>query len=98
MAVSQTLVEEKNSRFGQLKWRSRLPLEDTIDEYSILAVAVHVEVRTVVIDLQVSSRNERRVTHVDVDITLRTVPSNDDTALTYHVLELSGFQPRNGSC
>ena len=32
------------SRFGQLKWWSRLSLEDTVNEDPVLAITVHVKV------------------------------------------------------
>ena len=72
-------------------------MEDTINEDPILAIAVHVEVRRVVIDFQVPPRNEGRVAHVYVDISFRTVPTDDDARLTNHVLKFSRLQSRNGS-
>lgn len=49
--------------------RSALPLEHAVDEDPILAVAQHVEEGMVEEDLQVPPGDERRMAHVNINIT-----------------------------
>ena len=80
------------SRFGQLQRRSRFPLEDSIDENSVLTITIHVKMWRLVINLKMSSGDERRVTHVDIDIPFGRVAANGYSVLSDHVLEFARFE------
>ena len=68
-----------NSRFSKAQWRSTLPLENAVDEQPILAVADEKEVVALVLvaDLHVLPRDERGVSHVDVDVAVRGAVSSN---------------------
>lgn len=84
-----------DSRLWQLEmWRS-FALKDAVDEYAVLAVADHVEVVLVVVDLNMSARYERGVTHVDVHFAAAAVAADDNAVLSDHVLELASLEPRD---
>lgn len=85
-------AEGGDSRFGQLERRSRLSLEDTVHKDTVFAVARHKEVRCVVVHFQMAAGDERRVSHIDVDVAFRTVATDDNTVLSNHILELPRLQ------
>ena len=68
-----------NSRFSKAQWRSTLPLENAVDEDPILAVAHEEEVVALVLvaDLHVLPRDERGVSHVDVNVAVRGAVSSN---------------------
>lgn len=89
------IIRRWNSRLWQLKSRSALALEHTVDEDAVLAVAYHEEERMVIEDLEVPPRDKAGVAHVDVDLTLAAVATDRDAPLPNHVLEFAALEPRN---
>ena len=68
-----------NSRFSEAQRRSTLPLENAVDENPVLAVAHEEEVVALVLvaDLHVLPRDERGVSHVDVNVAVRGAVSSN---------------------
>ena len=68
-----------NVRFSKTQWRSTLPLENAVYENPILAVAHEEEVVALVLvaDLHVLPRDERGVSHVDVNVAARGAVSSN---------------------
>lgn len=83
-------------RSRQEEWRGCLALKLSVHKHPVLAVAVHVEMWRVVVDLEVPPRNEARVAHVHVHVALAAVAADGDAVLANHVLELARLESGNG--
>ena len=57
-STNRQIIERKDSRLWQLEMRRSFPLKDAVDKDAILAVADHIEVGLLVMDLNVSARYE----------------------------------------
>lgn len=90
------MVKKLCSRSWQLQRRSCFPLKDTIDKHSILSIADHKKVWRIEMYFNVFPWDERRMAHVYIHLSSAAVSSNADAILSYHVLKLTSFEPRDG--
>lgn len=72
------------------------PLENAVDEHTVLAEAAQVEMRLLEGDLQMSPGNEARVAHVDIHGAVRGIPAHGDRPLAHNELEVPAFQAGEG--
>ena len=78
------LFSSRYSRLRELQGRVSLPLELAVHEDSVLAVALEEELVALVVDLDVSPRDEARVAEMDVNISSgAAVPADHYFALSH---------------
>ena len=72
---------------------SRLADEDSIDEHAVFAVAFQIEVVLLGEDLEMVSRYERGVSHVDVDVAPGRIPPDYGVVLSHVEFKVATFEP-----